>query len=101
MTQATEPADNDQRHTSGSICILCRLCARLGIAHVCITEPGPIDSLLIEASQEDVAEALGTLLAHPARPLNEVGERRGVPASWCFCQHRAAGTAVAGPSKAG
>jgi len=89
------PFLHDRRQASGSICSLCRLCARLGIAHCCITEPGPIDVVVVQAPREEWEAVLASLRSHPARPFDGAGERRGVHESWCFCQHEPAGAVVA------
>ncbi|NEA21592.1 hypothetical protein [Actinomadura bangladeshensis] len=80
---------DDRADVGGGLCILCKLCADHGIPHACITEPGPVDSVLIDLPQVALNPAL-TLLhrklaVHPARPLNEQGERRGVDRTWCVC----------------
>lgn len=90
LTIPASPAPLDARAGfGGGICILCKVCADHGLGHVCITEPGPIDSVFIDLPQvalEPVRALLDQSLAgHPARPLSALGERRGVDKTWCCC----------------
>lgn len=87
LTIPPSPAPLDARAGfGGGICLLCRLCADHGLGHACITEAGPIDAVLIELPRrEDAGPVLARLAVHPARPLSELGERRGVDRTWCCC----------------
>jgi hypothetical protein len=86
---ATAAALDDRADVGGGFCPLCKVCADHGIPHACITQPGPIDAVLIDLPQAALEPMLAlldqSLTAHPARPLNEQGERRGVDKTWCCC----------------
>ncbi|WP_141576157.1 hypothetical protein [Actinomadura sp. WMMA1423] len=82
---ATAAALDDRASVGGGFCPLCKACADHGIAHACITQPGPIDTVLLDLPTDALEGLLARLAAHPARPLNEHGERRGVDRTWCCC----------------
>lgn len=82
---ASPKALDDRADTGGGLCALCQVCADHGIGHACITQPGPSDTVLIELPRNEIRPLLLQLAAHPARPLNGDGERRGVDRTWCFC----------------
>ncbi|MCP9947227.1 hypothetical protein [Actinomadura madurae] len=89
MPDFTIPASpallDDRSNVGGGFCPLCKAGADHGTGHACITQPGPIDAALIALPDDAATWVLARLAAHPARPLNEMGERRGVDTTWCVC----------------
>lgn len=82
---ATAVALDQRADVGGGFCPLCKACADHGIGHACITQPGPIDAALIDLPHDAATWVLAGLAAHPARPLDQHGERRGVDRTWCVC----------------
>ena len=82
---ATTAALDDRAGVGGGFCPLCKACADHGISHACITQPGPINTVLLDLPSDALEGLLARLAAHPARPLNAHRERRGVDRTWCVC----------------
>lgn len=82
---ATAAALDDRADVGGGFCPLCKACADHGIGYACITQPDPIDTVLLDLPSNALEGLLARIAAHPARPLNAQHVRRGVDRTWCVC----------------
>ncbi|TDD37847.1 hypothetical protein E1287_07255 [Actinomadura sp. KC06] len=77
---------DDRADVGGGLCPLCKVCADHQISHTCIVQPGPLsDEIFSHVPHSEFQPLHARLAAHPARPLDENGERRGVDRTWCVC----------------